>query len=193
VILKFRNLPYDDQRLVADCVRKKTKAQEHLFKKYVPYVYTICRRYETQHCMADDIIQDIFIKIFDKIQLYDKQKGSLKNWIARIAVNHALNKVTRQKIQWTTLDAQQIESIALTEEEEDIYAGISEETLLHHIAELPHGYRLVFNMYVIDEIPHAEIAKKLNINVSTSKSQLYKARKSLKETITNIIELSYGS
>lgn len=192
MLLKLRNKPYDDEQLAADCVRKKTKAQEHLFKTYAPYVYTICRRYDTANYLADDSMQDVFIKVFDKMNLYDKQKGSLKNWIARIAVNHALNIATRQKIQWTTLDTQH-EDIVSIEEEENLYAEINEETLLAYIAQLPEGYRLVFNMYVIDEIPHAEIAKILNISVSTSKSQLYKARKALKETITNSIKLSYGS
>lgn len=193
MLLKLRNKPYDDKQLAADCMRKKPKAQEHLFKSYAPYVYTICRRYETPFYAADDSMQDVFIKVFDKINLYDKQKGSLKNWITRIAVNHALNKATRQKIQWTTLDTHHEDSVNIDHEEENLYANISEETLLTYIAQLPEGYRLVFNMYVVDEIPHAEIAKRLGISISTSKSQLYKARKSLKETITNSIILSYGS
>lgn len=193
MFLKFRNKPYDEERLVADCVRKKSKAQEYLFKSYAPYVFTICRRYETSFYTADDCLQDVFIKIFDKIHLFDKQKGSLKYWIARIAVNHTLNKATRQKIQWATLHTHHEDSLSIREEEENLYAEINEETLLAYIAQLPEGYRLVFNMYVIDEIPHSEIAKKLNISVSTSKSQLYKARKALKETITKSIKLSYGS
>jgi len=183
----------DEAKVISDCIRNKSKAKEYLFKQYAPYLYTICRRYETNDYQADDCLQDVFIKIFDKIHLFNSNKGTLKSWLSRLTVNHALNKITRQKINWTSLDISSSEIFDLAnEEEEAAYQEISEETILNYISQLPLGYRTVFNLYAIEAWPHAEIAQNLNISTSTSKSQLFKARRMLKKMITKKINIRYG-
>lgn len=184
-----------EAQIIADCIRKKSKAQEILFKEYAPYIYTICRRYETTEYLADDCLQDVFLKIFEKLNQYDPAKGSLKNWITRITINHALNKIRSQKIEWKSIE--DYNEVELTKnfsgDEVELYSTITEEALLDYIAELPKGYRTVFNLYVIDAHSHAEIAQKLEISTSTSKSQLFKARTMLKKMITTKVSSNYGA
>jgi len=185
----------NEAQIIADCIRKKPKAQEILFKEYAPYIYTVCRRYETIEYFADDCLQDVFIKIFEKLNQYNANKGSLKNWMTRISINHALNKIRSQKIEWKPLDDCDELTLSkdLSEDETDLYTNITEEALLDHIAKLPKGYKTVFNLYVIDAHSHAEIAQKLNISTSTSKSQLFKARTMLRKMITTKVSSNYGA
>lgn len=187
----FRKSYHNEEILIEDCVLKKSRAQEVLFKTYSPYLYTICRRYETERILADDCIQDIFLKIFDKIGQYNSSKGSMKSWLTRVAINHAISEIRKQKIKWESLDASEL----YLEEEEStpsLYVDVTEEQLLSCISALPIGYKTVFNLYVIDGLSHNEIASELGISLSTSKSQLFKARRMLKASVIKKNTVNYG-
>ena len=168
-----------EQELIQGCIKEDKRCQKELFRRYAGRLLGICLRYARHRLEAEDILQDAFIKIFDKIASFEG-KGSLEGWLRRIVVNTALKNY--QKLSF------QQEQIGLGEEldipiDPVIYADLQEAELLNLIARLPDGYRVVFNLYAIEGYSHREIANTLEIKESTSRSQLVKARKLLQNMI----------
>lgn len=182
---------YDEEaelgELLKGCRKKDPHFQKRLFEKYASLIFTTCRRYNTSWYPAKDLLQDTFIKVFDKIHQFDPRKGKLESWIRRIAINLALNAIRDKKMTFVEakMDIPQ-------EEENPAFQGLSEEKILGLIGELPVGYKTVFNLYVIDGYSHKEIASQLNISLSTSKTQLFKAKRILQEKIITLKKKSYG-
>lgn len=141
-------------------------------------LFAICLRYSPDYAEAEDNLQDAFVTIFKKINQF-KGKGSFEGWMKRITVNTALQKY-RKKRAFQLVDEDQIEEEEVTEVET---GEVSLSFLLRIIQELPDRYRMVFSMYVLDEYQHKEIAEKLDITEGTSKSNLARARRILREKI----------
>lgn len=177
--------------LINGCKSKDTNFQKLFFEKYAPIVYTTCRRYGSQSYTAKDLLQDTFIKAFDKIHQFDVQKGKPKSWLNRIAINLALNEIRGRKVNTVELN-DDVDFYTVDDEENIFNSNVSEEEILALIDQLPIGYKTVFNLYVIDGFSHKEIAEQLNISVSTSKSQLFKAKKILQKQITKVQKEKYG-
>lgn len=138
----------------------------------------MCLKYAQNYEDAEDVLQDSFILIFDKIKQY-KNKGSFEGWLKRITINVALQKYRqRKKLQVVRND--EVEAEVTVELKQEIEADF----LLDLIQRLPDQYRLVFNLYVLDHFSHKEIAEMLQISEGTSKSNLSRARSILKHKIT---------
>ena len=122
-------------------------------------------------------MQEGFIKIFSKLDLFEF-KGTLLSWMKKVMVNTAIDRYRARKIEPVIVEIK--DNIEFNE---DILTQIHKEELLNELVRLPEGYRMVFNLYVIEGFSHKEIAEKLNITEGTSKSQLFKAREYLKQII----------
>lgn len=142
---------------------------------------SVCLRYARNRADAEDILQDGFIRLFQNIRQYSG-KGSFEGWMRRIFVNASLKKYQAKK--W------ELELPVLENHDESIDATaismLTEKEILDLIASLPKGYRLVFNMYVIEGYAHKEIADLLGISEATSRTQLLKARKQLQFKINQL-------
>ncbi len=128
---------------------------------------------------AEDMMQEGFIAIFKNIEQY-KNDGAFGGWMRRIIVNAALTILRKNKLQFVDVDDvnsnySKIDSYS--------YSNLGEEDLMKLINSLPNGYRVVFNLSVIEGYSHEEIAKILGIQPATSRSQLVKARKMLQQQI----------
>ena len=146
---------------------------------------TVCRRYACDQAEAEDMLQESFIKVFTNIGQFRFQ-GSLEGWIRRIVVHTALRTVQKKKIRFTEID----EDLDIAQSvNTDGLEGLSVEELLKLIGNLPDGYRLVFNLYVLEGYDHNEIAGMLEISATTSRSQLSKARKLLQTQVENLTKL----
>jgi RNA polymerase sigma-70 factor (ECF subfamily) len=127
-----------------------------------------------------DAIQESYIKIFSKANSYSDSKGSLKSWMARIAVNECLQILRKQK-RLVLLD---ISSTSLEpQSQEDVVAQLSATEIYNEVEKLPVGYRTVFNLYVVEGYSHKEIGEMLTITPSSSRSQLTRAKVILKKAI----------
>ena len=164
--------------LIQGCIRKNALAQHTLFEKYAGILMTICRRYAVGQSEAEDMLQEAFISIFSHISQF-RSSGSFEGWLKRITVNAAIKILQRRKIKLIGISIDHHEVISSV----NILSDLSAEDLLKLISQLPDGYRLVFNLYVIEGYTHEEIAKILKIKTATSRSQLSKARAMLKERI----------
>ena len=167
----------DLNQLINDCKNNDRKAQEQLYKLYSPKLFAACLKYSRNYTEAQDNLQDGFILIFNKIEQYSF-KGSFDGWLKRVMINNVLQQYRTQTfLSLVNEDIQEDCEIEIDDE------NISLDYLLKIIQELPDRYRLVFNLYVIDDYSHAEIAEMLSINIGTSKSNLSRARVILKEKI----------
>jgi RNA polymerase sigma factor (sigma-70 family) len=174
-----------DKELYEGCLRKDPKAQATLYQKYKGRFFGVCRRYTKYREEAEDIFQDAFVKVFNNIHEL-RQPEQLSFWIHRIVVNICID-YTRKQVNLTSIeDAYEVS--APDWESETILSQMSNTELLNLVNELPDGARMVFNMYVIDGYNHSEIGKMLGISEGTSKSQLFFAKKILREKIGCLFE-----
>lgn len=151
-----------------------------LFEKFAPRIMTVCRRYAANHQEAEDIMQETFIRVFSKLHQF-KFEGSFEGWVTRIAAHCAIRYVKQAMFEYQEIlpDESHVNSEAL--------GNLNEEELLGLIQEMPAGYRIIFNLYAIDGYSHDEIAKLLNIEPVTSRTQLMKARKLLQRKIQSLV------
>jgi RNA polymerase sigma-70 factor, ECF subfamily len=169
-----------DAELVKGCLEGNTSYQQLLYKQFASRMLTVCMRYTTNRAEAEDILQECFIKVFEKLWQF-KGAGSLEGWIRRIAVNKCLEHLRKAAQIFPIVDIEDVGNDFYGREE--IVSHIAADDLLRMIQELPPRYRLVFNLYVFEEMPHKEIAKQLGISEGTSKSNLFDAREILKKKI----------
>ncbi len=166
------------KKLIQHCKKGDLKAQEELFRLFSPKLFAVSLKYSRNYQEAEDNLQDAFITIYQKIGQF-KHKGSFEGWLKRITINTALQRYRQQSVFSLVNEGnlEQPETVHLREE------NVSLDFLLELIQGLPNRYRLVFNLYVLDGYSHKEIAKMLEISVGTSKSNLARARKNLREKL----------
>lgn len=140
---------------------------------------SVCYRYVNDQEEAESIMNQGFLKIFKNIEKYDSSYD-FKPWFKTIMVNTAINHVRKMKKFKVETDIDQVQSVSTAD---DVLSKIGFDELLNTIQSLSIAYRTVFNMYVLDGYKHEEIAEKLNISVSTSKSNLSRAKLKLRELI----------
>ena len=172
---------YTDRELIERCLANDPKAQEFFYKRFSRRMYGMCLRFARNTLEADDILQEGFIKVFTYLKDF-RQDGSLEGWIRRTIINTAINYYHSKENEWKETSIDKAE--AYQNGSDDIIGKISAEDLLKIIQELPKGYRMVFNLYVIEGYNHQEIAEMLKISENTSKSQLSRARVALQERLT---------
>lgn len=164
-------------QLIIECTKKHPKAQEELYKRYSSTLFSTCLKYASSYADAEDILQDSFMIIFNKVAQY-KNKGSFEGWLKRICINTALQRYRKPGV-FNLINEENIPDVTVEVDEESIPLDF----LLGIIQELPDRYRLVFNLYVMDGYSHKEISSLLEISVGTSKSNLARARQILKDKI----------
>lgn len=168
-----------DEDLIERCRNDDRKAQNLLFKKYERKVLGICIRYTNSLDEAKDIQQDAFIKIFQNLKTNDKIVLSLDKWIYRITVNTSIDYFRRQKgIEVST------DEVLIIVEQPVVLEQLNEEELIGLIQQIPLPYRLIFNLYIIEGYSHKEIAEKVGLEESTSRSYLTRAKEFLRNKLT---------
>lgn len=173
-----------EEQLIRACIREDAASQKEVFTRYGSRMLGVCHRYARTSADAEDILQDAFIKVFDKLHQY-KFEGSFEGWIRKIVVNTALKKYSLTRYD---KEVSGIENITKYETAEDpaAYIHLSQKDLLALINRLPDGYRVIFNLHVIEGYQHEEIAAMLGIQPGTSRSQLVKARNMLQKKIIEL-------
>lgn len=182
----------NEQELIKGCKKHNQLSQKKLYSYYASKMKGVCLKYSADHEEAKDILQDGFIKVFSNINQFEGS-GSLEGWIRRIIVNTAIayykkNKRLKEKGFGNDL-SMNIENLtdgSYEDQEESnlsYKAEFSEAELLNSLQSLPDSFRIVFNLYHIENYSHKEIAKALNIEEKTSRSRLFRAKKMLQETL----------
>ena len=160
------------------------KMQRELYQRFAPKMYGVCLRYAGNAEEAEDILQEGFIKVFNKIGSF-RNEGSFEGWIRRIFVNTAIEHFRKK----TYLQP-------ITEYEESTVEGkylsvldnLAEKDIIRLVQQLSPGYRTVFNMYVVEGYTHKQIAEALGISEGNSKSQLSRAKLILQDLVKQFID-----
>ena len=169
----------NEHDLIEACLRGRSDAQKVLYDRHKGKMMALCYRYAKNKDEAEDILQDGFIRVFNKLNTF-KGNGSLEGWIRTVIVNIAIRHYQKNsRIHLQT----PLEHAENKYGEEVILRDIRYTELLDLVQSMPDGYRLVFNMYAIEGYSHKEISKKLGISEGTSKSQLARARGYLKKRL----------
>ena len=177
----------EEQVLAAKCARKDREAREELFKRYGSKLFALCLRYSSDRNEADDLLQDAFIRIFDRIGRFRWQgEGSLFRWMARLTLNMSFDKARRRRLFQKT-DIRPYED-TIPEPEYDETLQIPQEKLAEMIGRLPERYRTVFQLYCIDGLSHVEIARLLGIKEKSSSADLARARALLSRQIKQYLD-----
>lgn len=172
----------EEERWLRKALDGDNTAIEWIYRKHVRYLSALCSRYITEDEDIKDVLQESFIKIFTSLDSFKyRGEGALKAWMAKITLNETLKFVRNNS---------RLPIDSIDDKDMNIADGDSMETediptdVLHQfIRELPDGYRTVFNLYVIDDKSHKEIAQLLGIKENTSASQLHKAKSMLVQKI----------
>lgn len=163
----------ENQALIEACKRNDRKAQKLFYQKYFSMLMSVCMRYVNRREEAIEVLNDAFLKIFTKLNDFDSTNGKLESWMYRIAANTAIDHLRKEAKMKYTDDFQ---LMLVPDCAEDALDQLSAAEIFAFIQELPPAYRLVFNLFVIEDMTHKEIALRLEISEGTSKSNLSKAR-----------------
>ena len=171
----------NEQQLLTRAGQGDHAAMRTVYSTYVRYLTAVCSRYIANNEDVKDLLQDVFLKLFSELASFEYHgKAALKAWLTKITVNEALKFLRRNNsIQFVGLSEQ---SLDLPDDEPDIDT-IPSSVIFGMIRELPDGYRTIFNLYVIENKSHKEIATMLGIKESTSASQLHRAKALLADKI----------
>ncbi len=180
--MQFQIYSARETELVEGCRRHEHTAQQALYNQMSGKMFALCCRYVKDRMEAEDVLVTSFTKVFEHIGQF-KGQGSFEGWVRRIVVNESLSYLRKNKSMYleTALEAADREP-----DLSNLSSHLEAEDLLKLIAELPAGYRIVFNMNTIDGYSHKEIAEHLGISENTSKSQLSRARSYLQARLVEI-------
>lgn len=140
---------------------------------------SLCQRYAKDEQETKDMMQEGFIKTFDCVHQF-KFEGSFEGWMRRVFVSVATRMAARKRITFSDIDIVDTDTASI---DPSVVSKLSEEEIHKMISQLPRGYRLVFNLNVVEGYSHDEIGSLLGIEASTSRTQLTKARRLLQSLI----------
>ena len=168
-------------------VGNNRQAQQMIYTKFSPKMLSVCRQYVKDIHHAEDLMITAFMKVFTHLKNFES-KGSFEGWIRRIMVNECISYIRAQKkVSFLEDEYYQEDSF------NNIESNLSVDDIQYLIDSLPEGYKMIFNLFAIEGYKHQEIADMLGISESTSKSQVFHARKMLQEQILKLKNYSNGT
>lgn len=173
----------DDIALIQACIRQNRAAQQKLYEVYAPKMLGVCYRYASSKEEAEDMLQEGFIKVFQKIDSFRFQ-GSFEGWLRRIIVNTSINII--RKYQHLKYECDVEEAQYTPAAIGDVVASMHAEEVMELIRDLPTGYKTVLNLYAVEGYSHKEIGDMLGINESSSRSQFTRAKALLSKRLEKL-------
>jgi len=168
--------------LIQGCLTGDRQSQKLMYEQYYGFAMAICLRYCSNYQQAVEVVNDGFLKVFTKLEMYNTQK-SFKGWVRRIMINSSID-LYRKELKHSGLNT--IDHLTNPASEPSVVQSMTYDEVVQQIQRLTPSYRAVFNLYVIDGYSHQEIAEMLNISVGTSKSNLSRARKYLQQELIKL-------
>lgn len=187
--MSTKKQPIPDDQLIKGCLKNKPDAQKALYDKYAKTMFGICMRYSKNRHYAEDLLQEGFLKVFKYLKNF-RGDGSFEGWLRRIFVNTAIEYYRKNSPMYSMQD---IPEKYHQQDTNPAISDMSADELMELVNQLSDGYRLVFNLYVIEGLNHREIGEKLKISEGTSKSQLARARALLQKMIKEREPQAYGT
>lgn len=169
---------------------KDNRAFKVLYQKCIPYVYTLTQRHISKDCDLQDVIQEIFARVFLSIKTFDPDKGEFKFWLRRLTINQCYQYYRKARFMTLHIEIDNAHEIS---DETLTLNDLSKEDIEKLLVKMPDGYRRVFLLAVIDEFSHKEIGELLSISPEASRSQLSRAKTWLRNnTFQTIKKIANG-
>jgi RNA polymerase sigma-70 factor (ECF subfamily) len=172
-----------EDEIVKRCLDRDPVAQKALYDKYSAGMMSLCLRYANHRDEAEDMLQEGFIKVFEKLHQFNGT-GSVGGWIRTVMVNTALIHIRKNKKWNYSEDIEEHGSLNATEY--GVLEELAAEELMALINAMPTGYKMVFNLFAIEGYSHKEIAELLEVSESTSKTQFHKAKAYLRKELDKL-------
>jgi RNA polymerase sigma factor (sigma-70 family) len=176
--------------LISGCIKQDRSCQKQLYEQFYGRMMAVCLRYAKNRDEAKDILHEGFMKVFTSLKSYS-HAGSFEGWMKRIHVNTAIDHIRKNRHEYLIVNTVYANEGGTGKsqdiEDEDIFRNIRQEDIIHAIQSLSPAYRTVFNLYVMEDFSHKEIADKLDISEGTSKSNLSKDKFNLKKNLAHLI------
>ena len=176
--------------IIKGCIRQDRASQKALYEQFYGKMMGVCLRYAKDKDQAKDIVHDAFMKVYLNIKTFSGN-GSFEGWVRRIMVNTAIDQLRKNKHEYlivSTVYANEKPDHSEEVDDDNIMNNINKEDIMKAVQQLTPAYRTVFNMYVMDDFSHKEIAETLDISEGTSKSNLSKAKFNLRKNLTHLIK-----
>lgn len=185
----------NETEIIKGCLKNDRASQKALYEHFYSKMLGVCLRYSNDSDEAKDVLHEAFLKVFTNLKNFTGS-GSFEGWIRRIMVNTAIDQLRKNKQNYlivSTVYANEKASDTADEmSDDDLSMHISQDDIVKAVQELTPAYRNVFNLYVVEEYTHKEIAEMLDISEGTSKSNLSKAKFNLKKNLLQIIKVAHG-
>jgi len=183
----------NELKLVRLCKRGDAKAQYKLYKLYCKGMYNVAVRMTNNKAMAEDVLQDSFIKAFSEMHKLKDEKA-FGGWLKRIVINRCIDVTRKEKIIFADMETLRNQHLEIAQE---VDSDIDPELVHRLIKKLPNGAREILALRALEGYKHAEIGEKLGISESTSKTQYFRAKqllaKMLREDETEHREIFKGA
>ncbi|WP_339881626.1 RNA polymerase sigma factor [Polaribacter vadi] len=168
------------QTIINQCKNNDAKAQMQLYNLYGKAMFLIAYRYVKDQFIAEDVMQDAFIKAFKNIDNY-KNEVAFGAWLKRIVINQSIDQLKKKKLDLVAIN----EEITTSREDDhwQVECEISVDEIVEKIKLLKEKYRLVLSLYLLEGYDHQEIAQVLNITENTSRTNLLRGKKLLREQL----------
>lgn len=170
------------QSIIDQCKCNDAKAQIQLYNLYCKGMFLVSYRYVKDKFIAEDVMQDAFIKAFKNIHSY-KNEVAFGAWLKRIVINQSIDQLKKNKLELVSIN-EEITTI-IEDDNWQIESTISVDGIIEKINELKEKYRLVLTLYLLEGYDHQEISHVLNITENTSRTHLLRGKKLLKEQLKN--------
>ena len=171
------------EQLIESCIKRDRKSQKQFYLLTCDRLMNISRRYTSDVNDAKDVLQNAYVNIFKNLHTFDLERGELDSWLCKIVINEALQLLRKKKN--LMIKEERTQQVFASVSAPEVVSRLHAEDLMLLINRLPAGYRIVFNMSVVEGYSHKEIAEQLGINESTSRSQLTRAKKMLRDLLEN--------
>lgn len=173
-----------EESLLKACLRGQARAQRRLYNQYFAYVLTVCLHYAPTREAAEEMAQNAFVRMFRRLDTFER-RGNFRAWLRRLTVNCAIDYL--RKYRRPLFLVEEFDPTLEPSEPNAALRQLEREDVLALLQQLPVSYRLVFNLFVLEEYTHPEIAEELGISVGTSKSNLSRARRKLRQLATTYL------
>lgn len=172
-----------EKKLLAACLKGQPEAQRQLYERYKTPMYRLCLRYAANAAEAEDMLQEGFIRVFSDLPQF-RGDGALGGWIRQVVLRSALQCLRKRLQQGTWVSEEYMPEQPVLDS--TLEAQDEAQYIVQLLQKLPEGYRAVFNLFVIEEFSHKEIAEMLGISENTSKTQLFKAKAMLRRYLEKV-------
>ena len=170
-----------DSSLIASVRKGSPGAFKQLYQSCVGYVYSITRRYVANPSDHPDVIQEIFARVFLSVQTFDAAKGDFKVWLRRLTINQCMQHYRQGKSPKLYVSLEVVTN--QNSEDEEQFSQMTEAEIMAYLQKMPEGYRQIFMLVIMDGYSHKEVAELVGISAETSRSQLSRAIRWLKNNL----------